>query len=248
MQGIDVVVLTKNSAKTVGQCLEAIRRVITGARIIVIDDSDDGGETAQIASKYADDIRVHPGNIGEKRDFALDLIETPIFAFVDSDVIVNAPAFQRSMEILRAEESVAAVHSRVRPTDRRDFSGSETKRNLTFGFALLRTAPIRQVRIPHQPRGEDPATGARLKKLGYEVAWQGEFPCGHLRTVVDVWRHYFQYGKRGHYEGHPLYAIQNLIRHPSAKSLVLQLYFMAGYADFRLRKLMSPGSDKRQRN
>ena len=237
MLQIDVVVLTRNSAKTIGQCLDAIKRTTDASALIIIDDSNDGGETVRIARKYTDKISVYSGNIGEKRDHAIDLVTAPIFAFVDSDVIINSKAFVRSVEIMRSNDLIAAVHSGVRPADPRDFVSGETKQNLTFGFALLRTMALRESRIPHRSRGEDPATGMRLKRLGYEVVWQGEFVCLHMRTLVDTWRHYLQYGRRGHFEGHPVYVVRKLVRQRDMKTLVLQLCFLAGYTEYRVKRL-----------
>jgi glycosyltransferase involved in cell wall biosynthesis len=233
---IDVVVLTKNSAKTIAQCLHAIKQNIDVSKLILVDDSDDRGKTTVIASKYTDQIHLCKGNIGEKRDYSLDLVTTPIFAFVDSDIIVNRQAFMRSVDILESRESISAVHNAVRAFDSRDFTSKETKQNLTFGFAILKTAALRRSRISHQSRGEDAATGTRLRRLGYEVAWQGEFPCIHLRTLTDTWAHYLEYGKRGHFEGHPSYVVRKVIEHRSMKMLILQLYFLAGYAEYRLRR------------
>jgi len=239
---IAVVVLTKNSAKTIAQCLDAVKRNIDTPKLVVIDDSDDRGKTLRIASKYSDQIHMFSGNIGEKRDYAIDLVVAPIFAFVDSDIIVNRAAFLRSMEILRSDESIAAVHNRCRSIDPRVSFGKETKQNLTFGFALLRTAALKESRIPHQPRGEDAATGMRLQRSGYRVAWQGEFACSHLKTLVDTYIHYFRYGKGGHHGGNPAFIIRRLIKHRNMKTLVLQLFLLAGYTDFRLRRFRASSS------
>ncbi|HEV2139109.1 MAG TPA: glycosyltransferase family A protein [Nitrososphaerales archaeon] len=247
-QRIDVVVLTKNSAKTVAQSLDAIKRSMDIARLIVLDDSNDRGKTLRIASGWTDHVYVYPGNIGEKRDHAIDLVDTPVFAFVDSDVIVNRGAFLRSMAILQSDELIAAVYSKVKPSDPRDFTGGEKKENLTFGFAVLRTKALKQSRIPHQPRGEDPSTGKRLQRLGYKVAWQDEYVCTHLRTLMDTWGHYFQYGKRGHFEGRPTHVIRNIVRHHSMKMLVLQLCFLAGYTEYSIQKLRVPISNRKHRN
>jgi glycosyltransferase involved in cell wall biosynthesis len=127
MEQIDVAVLTKNSAKTIAKSLDAIKRSIDFSKLVVIDDSDDRGETLRIASKYTNQIYVFSGNIGEARDYAIDLVIAPIFAFVDSDVIVNRAAFLRSMEILRSDQLIAAVHSPYRSTDPRVSFGQYAK-------------------------------------------------------------------------------------------------------------------------
>ena len=237
MEQIDVVVLTKNSARTISQCLNSIRTCIPVSRIVVVDDSDDRGETLRIASKYTDQIYKFSGNIGEKRDHAIDLVVTPIFAYVDSDVVVNRAAFKRSMEILESDKSIAAVHNKGRPTDPRDFLSDGSHRNLTFGFALLRTAALKESRVPHQPKGEDAATGRRLQRLGYSIAWQDEFVSDHLRTLFEAYVHYFWYGKQGYFEGHPTYVIRKLAKHRNIKMLVLQLFLLAGYTEYRLRRI-----------
>jgi glycosyltransferase involved in cell wall biosynthesis len=245
MDQIDVAVLTKNNAKTIAQCLDAIKKNIDVSKLVLIDDSDDRGETLRIASKYTDQIHMFSGNIGEKRDYAIDLVVAPIFAFVDSDIIVNRAAFLRSMEILGSDESIAAVHNRGNSIDPRVSFGEETKQNLTFGFALLRSAALKESRIPHLPKGEDAATGIRLQRLGYRVAWQGEFACSHLKTLVDTYLHFFRYGERGHYQGRPTFVIRNLIKRPNMKTLVLQLFLFTGYTEYRLRRFRALSRENR---
>jgi len=249
MQQIDVVVLTKNNAKTIAQCLNAIKKSIDVSRLIVIDDSEDNGETLRIVSKYTDQIHVYSGNIGEKRNHAIDLVVTPFFAFVDSDVIVNRAAYLKSMEILQSDESIAAVHNPVISIDPR-LRGKKRqilapKKNLTFGFALLRTEALQKSRIPQLPKGEDPATGVRLQRLGYGVAWQGEFACTEYKTLIDVYVHYFNYGKRGYFQGHPSRVIRRLIRRGRGMAFfVAQLFLLAGYAEYRVRNLGEPKSSE----
>ncbi|HEV2139099.1 MAG TPA: glycosyltransferase family 2 protein [Nitrososphaerales archaeon] len=239
-----MVVLTKNSSNTLAQCLDAIRRNIDVARLIVLDDSNDGGKTMRIASELADQVLVYPKNIGEKRDHAIDLVDTPVFAFVDSDVIVNRAAFLRSLEMLLNDDLVAAVANAIVPVDPRLRSIARQRTqwsNLKFGFALLRTSVLRKSRIPLIPFGEDGRTGITLGKLGFKWSTQSEYLCWHIMTLQENWFHGRRYARLGYSwispKKLPLVMVMNLFgivypvwvsRRRSLDSFVFCMFIMIG--------------------
>jgi glycosyltransferase involved in cell wall biosynthesis len=209
---IDIVVLTRESQKTLLRCLRAIRESIDCNRLIVVD----GGsrdKTLEIASKYADEIHVLPNsNIGEARDAALDLIKTDIFAFVDSDVVINKECFLKSMLLISQDQKVAAVQNRTMFVDRARHRTFKDSKYLSFAFVLLRTEPLKRSRIPHVIRDEDSKTGEKLRRLGYKWTVQKEGFCWHLHTTKDTWIHWYNYGRHGLYSGSPKYILPSMLR------------------------------------
>ncbi|MDA4127878.1 MAG: glycosyltransferase family 2 protein [Thaumarchaeota archaeon] len=201
VQAVDVVVLTKNSEKTLALCLDAIERSVNLSSLIIIDGGSED-KTLAIASGRTPAVQVLPSlNVGQARDYALDLIHTETFAFVDSDVVVNRQSFLKSVQMLSRDVFVAAVTNAMIPADSRLRKPTERPNRpnyLTFGFVLLRTSALRRCRIPGIPWGEDGRTGKRLEKLGFNWLIQNEFYCRHLITMQEHWYHALRYARLGY--------------------------------------------------
>jgi glycosyltransferase involved in cell wall biosynthesis len=84
---IDVTVATKNSARTLDKCLQAIRANIPVRRLVIVDaDSDD--RTLAIAKKYDAIVVIEPGPLGRVRFVQAQNCGTDWIAYIDSDVYV----------------------------------------------------------------------------------------------------------------------------------------------------------------
>jgi glycosyltransferase involved in cell wall biosynthesis len=198
---MDVVVLTKNSEKTLPKCLDAIRRSVNLGSLIIVD----GGsrdKTLSIVSSKVEEVHVLPNlNVGAARDYALDLVKTEAFAFVDSDVLVNRQCFLKSAQMLLEDDSVAAVTNAMVPADPRLGKPQDHPKKpnyLIFGFVLLKTSALRKSRIPRIPWGEDGRTGIRLERLGFRWLVQDDFYCQHLITLKEHWLHELRYSRLGY--------------------------------------------------
>ena len=254
---LDAVVLTLDSAKTLRLCLESLRSTPEVSSIIVVDGGSNDG-TLSIARELADKIAVFPNsNIGEARDRALDMVDSELFIFVDSDVVVTPVCIRASLEMLSKDYRLAAVASKTLPSDPRLLgkgSGSaamEPEYNtLAFGLVVMRSDALSRCRIPHLVRGEDAKTGERLERMGYKWTFQTKASSMHVKTVPDVWFHYFRYGSKGHQSGQPglvlittaklwlrlfFFAWSWRAKKRSLHEVVKNLFFLAGYLNYMTR-------------
>lgn len=88
LQKIDVVVCTKNSGRTLRQVLERVVKYIPVNRLIVVDGGSTD-QTVEIAKEFGAEIHFDGGRgLGYARNMALKIVETPIFAFIDSDALI----------------------------------------------------------------------------------------------------------------------------------------------------------------
>ena len=84
---IDVTIATKNSSRTIGNCLQAIRTNIPFRKIIVVD-GQSKDNTLQIAKSLGAEIFIDTGLLGKVRYTQAEHCETQWIAYVDSDVYV----------------------------------------------------------------------------------------------------------------------------------------------------------------
>ena len=111
MNGLSVIILTKDEAADLPACLQAIAG---WARIIVVD-SGSSDATIEIARAAGAQVDLHPfASFGEQRNWALDhcdLTGCDWILFLDADEIAT-PAFRRAVEeqTAAATENVAGFH------------------------------------------------------------------------------------------------------------------------------------------
>jgi len=84
---LDVTVCTYNSEKFLKPCLASIKRNIPVKTLWVVDNCSSDG-TMKIAESFGANIIESKGSLAESRQLSFSLVETPIFANVDSDVIL----------------------------------------------------------------------------------------------------------------------------------------------------------------
>jgi glycosyltransferase involved in cell wall biosynthesis len=101
-------VCTYNSARTIDNCLESIRRINSRGRIIVVDHHSSDG-TEQKAKTFGAEIYSEDKGLGRARQICLDLVETPYLVFVDSDVEIIRPDFLELSEKFLGKSNCGAV-------------------------------------------------------------------------------------------------------------------------------------------
>jgi glycosyltransferase involved in cell wall biosynthesis len=84
---IDVSVATRNSARTIGSCIRAVRDNIPVDKLIIVDGGSTD-ETVQIAKSLGADVSVNTGLLGAVRYFQAQQCRTEWIAILDSDVYV----------------------------------------------------------------------------------------------------------------------------------------------------------------
>ena len=170
-------VLTKNCEKTLELTLKSVVNKIPVARVIVVDGGSND-KTLEIAKKFADLI-VDDGRrgIGHARDLGLSLVETEIFAFIDSDVIITDGWFKSLIRAFVDRKVVCAegVWIPFCPISRAIYNYYLSKYYLskfapsfaTFSNTLCRTETLKEIGIPKIVAGEDQELRKRAEASGY---------------------------------------------------------------------------------
>ena len=99
MQGIDVVVLTKNSEHLLNKCILSIYKNVPVNKLIVVDGFSTDG-TLKIVSDFKErygnvEVLSINGSRARAREKGIDEVETDWFLFVDSDVILSRNWFEK---------------------------------------------------------------------------------------------------------------------------------------------------------
>ncbi len=89
---LTVCVCTYNSSHTLEACLKSIRRILSDARLIVMDHMS-VDRTLEIAREFRAEIHTEEIGLGYARQGCIDLVNTDFLAFVDSDVEITDPNF-----------------------------------------------------------------------------------------------------------------------------------------------------------
>ena len=108
---VDVVVLTKDSARVLRECLNSIYRNIPINNLIIIDgySTDETLEIVREFQKEHGNIKLLQtrGTRGYARQRGIEMVETDWFMFVDSDVVLCRDWFKRALKYV--EDDVGAV-------------------------------------------------------------------------------------------------------------------------------------------
>jgi glycosyltransferase involved in cell wall biosynthesis len=151
---IDVVVPTKNSARTLKQCLTAIYREIPVCHLIVIDANSKDG-TVDVVSQFPNvDLVSGPWHLGKAREIGIKRVDTDLFAFVDSDVIVGSD-WLKEMLAYTQDPGVGAVEGTGRLTGTWVRLSESVARCMRLaperpytGNTLIRTSAVKDIRLP----------------------------------------------------------------------------------------------------
>lgn len=102
-------VCTYNSANTLRECLESIRDLSDKSRLIVMDHYSQD-TTLSIASEFSAEIHKENMGLGYARQLCLDLVDTELIVFIDSDVqLVRSDFLSISRHILENSKYGAVV-------------------------------------------------------------------------------------------------------------------------------------------
>lgn len=197
-ENIDVVILAKNSEKTLEYCCKAVlTRIPVNNLIIVVGKSVD--KTLEVAEKYAHlVIEEETNTIGSARDLGLKHVETKFYASIDSDVIISPEWYNWCIKTICENPSVGACEGYVKPFGHHyyDFQYSlKDKGYCSLGNTLLRTKLIKEVGMPHEPYEEDMYLRERIERRNYNWAVNFDVVSTHLVNDVDIFRHYIYFGK-----------------------------------------------------
>ncbi|MGI0067452.1 MAG: glycosyltransferase family 2 protein [Thermoplasmata archaeon] len=144
--GVDVLVRTFNSARTLEAALASARRYLPVHRLIVIDRASTDG-TPEIVRRYGGELYVDEQGIGRATTRAVELAETRLVLFLDSDVtIVRADFYPEATRAISHPRVGAVVGTPI---------GHPFLYGLPLGLTLLPRTWAREVAIPPDAQGEE---------------------------------------------------------------------------------------------
>lgn len=167
---IDVVMLTKNSIKPcLDLCLKSIRKEIPVNRLIVVDGGSTDG-TLELIKRFKDlnpliVIDKH-GNRATARQIGISKVETDLFAFIDSDIVLSPGWFSQAIKYFD-DPTVGAVWGATIPLEPRkmkyymamarfynkgplELSKEKGAVRGMLHDTLLRTYAVKDIQIPPQ--------------------------------------------------------------------------------------------------
>jgi glycosyltransferase involved in cell wall biosynthesis len=148
------VIPTKNCAKTLKSSLSALYREIPVCHLIVIDANSNDGTIDILRGFPKVDLVSGPWHLGKAREIGIKRVDTDLFAFIDSDVIVGAK-WMKEMLAYMHDPGVGAVAGTGRPTGTLMRLSERFARRMGLpperpytGNTLLRTSAVRDIRLP----------------------------------------------------------------------------------------------------
>ncbi len=105
---LSVVVPTKDSARTLGECLASVRSQTLEVELIVVDNAS-GDATAELAESYADAVLTQGPERSAQRNAGWRYSTGSAVAFLDSDMTLEPDVLRQSLEVLNDRPRVGAV-------------------------------------------------------------------------------------------------------------------------------------------
>ena len=170
----DVVIRTKNSAKTLKKCLSSITKNLPYKNIIMVDGGSTD-DTEKIAMSYK---RVKFFDVSEETEFlsiqtklGADKVTTKWFFIVDSDIIVQKDTFKQIKKYMKDAQAIACIQIPSDPHYEkvwRYFMLRRTDAWFNFGCALIKTEVFKEYDPPEVYAHEDGVFFDFVKKQGYK--------------------------------------------------------------------------------
>lgn len=189
----DVIMLTLNSmAPSLPLTTSSIYASIPVNRLIVVDGGSTDG-TVEFLSRQRDVLLIDDseGTRATARQRGMERVETDVFAFVDSDMVLQENWFDEALALLKPEVGAISTYPKYFGTAEKIQLGLEkmygrpTRRRFDTAAALVRTAAVKGIRIPsedEQVPSEDEFIGRAVQKEGYQVLCVGNPVAFHRES------------------------------------------------------------------
>jgi glycosyltransferase involved in cell wall biosynthesis len=177
---VDVLVVTFNSAAFLDDCLAAVRRYVPVHHLIVVDRFSTDG-TPEIARRYGAAVHSEESGVGGARARALELADTELALFVDSDVILHRPDFfSEATALLRTPRTAAVVGCSV---------GHPFEYGLPLGLTLFRLDWGRKAGMALEGQGQETIAFRRAVRRQHERVRYVPEAMEHRGTFrrVPIW-------------------------------------------------------------
>lgn len=108
---VSVVICAKNASRTIGECLESVKR--NGPAEIVVVDDGSTDNTADIAGRYADQVCFNEGRgLARARQLGAEKASCAYVSYVDSDVVLPETCLRTMLGEMR-QKGYAGIHAQV---------------------------------------------------------------------------------------------------------------------------------------
>jgi len=218
-----VVVLTKNSERTIESCLNSLLESSLLPSEVIIVDGGSSDNTLKIVERFKEKVRIkvlfdEGKGLGYARDIGWRATSNDIkyVAMVDSDVVVDKTFFYDAIQIMEKDEKLGALGAKLKPECNE--SGILAKfqvKNLAIHLhwkeapypneviathtacTIFRKSALEKVNgfDPYfKLAKEDSDVSFRLRKAGYKLSYLNHF-VRHLETGKRFWKINFRYGR-----------------------------------------------------
>lgn len=157
---IDVAIMTYNSEKYLDECLRSVFKAVKIRKLIIVDHHSKD-KTIEIAKNYNAEIYFEDVSLAYARQLAIQKVQTPIFMFVDSDIVFYPPFnwFDGVIKNLKANPNLASIVMRVSEieydTPRQQYQTFwhenvpfTMRIGFTTGSTFIKKSAIEAVRLP----------------------------------------------------------------------------------------------------
>jgi cellulose synthase/poly-beta-1,6-N-acetylglucosamine synthase-like glycosyltransferase len=211
---VSIIVASRNSAETIGDCLKALfeQDYPRDAVEVIVVDGCSTDATVQTAEKFPAKVLSMPLNAAAAYNHAMKIANHEILGFVDADAKVEKEWLKKLVPHL-ADPKVAGVSGSIETwnpenpwarsigydiKNRYSRIGKYTGRVATMNL-LLRKSVLEEAGgfDPNLPTAYDADLGFRITCRGYKIAYEPNAKCYHFhrQTVRAFWRQQLQYGK-----------------------------------------------------
>lgn len=211
---VSIIVAARNSANTIGDCLQALfgQNYPKGHIEVIVMDGCSTDDTVKVAEWFPAQVFSLPLNAAAAYNYAMKLARFPVLGFVDADAKVE-PNWLRKLVSHLDESKVAGVSGSIETwnaenlwarsigyelKNRYSRIGKYTERIATMNL-LLKKSVVEEVGGWDEglPSQYDTDFGFRLSSRGYRIAYEPEAKCYHFNrdSLKAYWRQQLQYGK-----------------------------------------------------
>ncbi|MDI6905419.1 MAG: glycosyltransferase family 2 protein [Candidatus Bathyarchaeia archaeon] len=198
MESIDVVMLTKNSEHLLNKCLKSIYRNVPVKRLIIVDgfSTDNTLKIMNEFNKKYGNVKIisEKGSRGKARERGIQEVETELFMFVDSDVILCKDWFKKASRYI--QEDVGAIWGVDIPGDvKSKFMTKILQRMEARAFdirggchdILIRYDVVKDIKIPSELHVlEDAYIKEWITAKNYKVIVSYASYCKHYKTMKSL--------------------------------------------------------------
>ncbi|AJF61823.1 TPA: glycosyltransferase [Candidatus Woesearchaeota archaeon] len=209
-----------NSEKTIGKCIESILKQEISPKNILVVDNNSADNTVKIAKKFK--VRVlnlGRQNLAAARNLALRNCMTELIAAVDSDCVLEKGWLKEIMKDFD-KKGVAGVGGKLIEKNKKALAdkwrsfhlkqnwGNQkiTNPNFLFGAnTVFRISALRKIGgydEKYTTNYEDVDVSRRLKKSGFDIVYEPDAACYHLKE--DTFSSVIRAARKWTFHGYPL--------------------------------------------